>query len=173
MIVDDDDCVGGRDDGRPKDVPRMRDAFIQTAERNFLNTHEVITRIQQNHAERFLVQDAHFRTEQGADQLGRIDLFPRQRFPREALAQSESGHQLHGLGRSDSRNGRNFFDRAATQTVERLIALQKFGGDVDRVRTWQSRAQQNRNQLCVGQCVRAPRKQLFPRTIVLRHFANF
>ena len=54
MIVHDDHRVGGRDDRRSKHFPRMRDAFVHAAARNFLHPQKAIARIEQEDAQRLL-----------------------------------------------------------------------------------------------------------------------
>ena len=60
-----------------KDIARMSDALIQTAQRDLLDSNQVIARIEQNDAQRFLVQHAHFGAEKLIDELRRIDFLLR------------------------------------------------------------------------------------------------
>ena len=88
------------------------------------------------------------------------------------MAQPEGRHQLHRLCRPDAGNISDLVYRASAQAVQRLITLQELSGDVDGVRTRQSRSEKNRDQLRVGEGAGAARHQFLPRTIVLRHFVN-
>ena len=51
---------------------------------------KMIFRVEQNHAQRFLVQHAHFCADEIANQFGRINFLPRERFARQSLAQAKS-----------------------------------------------------------------------------------
>ena len=78
---------------------------------------EIVARVEQDDAERFLVQRAHLGSEQLVDLLRCFDFPPRKDFPRETLAETEGRRQLRALGGSDALDFRQFLHRAATQRV--------------------------------------------------------
>ena len=58
----------------------MSNTFVHASERNLLRLEQSISGIEQEHAQRFSVQRAHFRAEKFIHQLRRIDLFARDFF---------------------------------------------------------------------------------------------
>src|SRR6266550_2331487 len=98
MIVHDNHCVGRRHYRWMKNLTRMRDAFVSTSQRHLFDADEMITSVEQDHAQRFLAQHAHFCANQLIYNFGRIDLLLRQCLAREAPAKIKSGRQLHCFG---------------------------------------------------------------------------
>ena len=115
MVVHDNDRVGRGHDRRPKYVAGMRDAFVHTPARDFLDSDQMITRIEQNHAQRFLVPRAHFRSHQFVNELRRIELLPGEAFIRQPLAKSECRHQLDRLRLANAGNLFDLLHRASAQ----------------------------------------------------------
>ena len=62
----------------------------------------MVTRVEQDDAERFLVQGSHLGSEQLVDLLRCFDFLPRKDFARESLAETEGRRQLRSPWRTRS-----------------------------------------------------------------------
>src|SRR4029077_20743421 len=111
MIVHHDDCVSRVGNGRSKNFAWMCDALIHAPHRNGLDTHQTVTRVEQNNTERLGPEHAHFAAKQFMDQFRRIELLLRQWFLRETLSEIECRHQFQGLGWTDSFDCPKLLDR--------------------------------------------------------------
>jgi hypothetical protein len=65
-----DHCVGRSDEGGSKNVPRTRDALIHASYRDFLDSNQMITRIEKDHAQRFFAESPHIGPDEFVDQFG-------------------------------------------------------------------------------------------------------
>src|ERR1043166_6884692 len=128
----------------------MRDAFIYAAYRNFFYTNQMIARVEQNHAQRFLAKLTHFRADQVVNQVGRIDFLFRQAFASQTLTETESSDELGCLGKTNSRPRRQLMNSAATQAAKGTIIRQQLTRDFDRIGAGNSGSQKNGDQLRIG-----------------------
>ena len=151
----------------------MRDALVHAAERDLFHPNQVIASVEQHDTQRFLVQGSHFCGHQIVDEFGRIEFLPRQTFIRESPAQIEGGYELNCFRLADTRNGFDLPHRAAAQTRERTVPLQKLPRDFHRVRARQTCPQQDRDQFRIDQSRGAVREKFFARPLTLRHLADF
>src|ERR1700681_109031 len=172
MIVHDDHSVGGRNDRRTKHIAGMGDALVDTANRDFFDADEMIASVEQNHAQRFLVQSSHLRTDEFVCQLRRVDFLFRQCLASQALAQSKCRHQLDRFREANTANFCQFVNRAATQAGQRAVSFQEFTPHFHRVRAHNSGAQKNRNQFRVREGGRAVRRKFLTRPLFLRHLTD-
>jgi hypothetical protein len=79
---------------------------------------------------------------------------------------------LHGFGKTDSWNFRQFIDTAPAQSAQRTMPFQKIARDVDCIRAGDPGAEQDRDQFGIGQSGGATGGELFPRPLVFRHFPD-
>jgi hypothetical protein len=70
MIMHEDKGVRGETERRFKDLPGVGDTLIEAAERNLVDCLEVVFGIEQDDAERFAGERAHFRSQELIDELG-------------------------------------------------------------------------------------------------------
>src|SRR5664279_2676456 len=173
MIVHHDHSVSGRNHRWTEDIAGVSNALIYAAARDLLHPKQMVARIQENDAERFLVEGPHFRGHQIVNQFGRVEFLARQTFFRQALAEPEGGHQLNRFGCSNSVNQFDFFYGAPAQTGERTVSLQKLASYLDRVRSGHTSAEQDSDQLGVSERSGAATKKFFARPLILRHLADF
>ena len=65
VIVHHDDRVGGINQRRAKHITWMRNTFVHTANGDFFNPNQMVASIEQNNAQRFFSQHAHFSAKKG------------------------------------------------------------------------------------------------------------
>ncbi len=151
----------------------MRDALIHAAERDFLHPEQMVARIEKNDAQRFLVEGPHFSRHQVVDQLGRIELLPRQALIRQALAETEGGDKLNRFRFANAANRLDFFYGAPAQAGERFVLLQELASDLDCIGAGQRRSGAGSRSAPGRSARRAAAEKFFARPLVLRHLADF
>src|SRR5213083_2916707 len=102
MIKYDNLRVSGRNHRWAKYISWVRDAFVNASERDFLHANQVISRIEQNHAQRLFSQSAHLWANELVRQFGRVDFLFDPFFPREAVTKPEGSDKLNCFREFDS-----------------------------------------------------------------------
>ena len=120
----DNDSVGGSDHRWPEDIARMSDAFVHTAERDLLGANVVVARIEQNHAQGFLMKRAHLGRQQFVNKFRGIELLAQEPLVRETLTELKRRHQMKRFGGTDPANLLQLLDRASAQARERFVFAQ-------------------------------------------------
>ena len=150
VVVNEYQRVCGVDERRAKYLARMSNAFIETAERNFLNLHEPVPRVEEDDAHRLLLQGAHFRADEIINQIRRIDFRLRERLAGQPAAKSERCGKLHRFGRADALDGSQFLHCAFGNSRERLKPGKEIAGDIHRVRSLPAGSQHDRNEFAIA-----------------------
>src|SRR5258708_16248106 len=102
----------------------MSNALIHTSHRHRLDTHQTVTRVEQNNAERLSSQHAHFTAQQFMNQFRRIEFLLEQWFLRETFPQIKRSDQFQCLGGTNSLDCPKLVNRKPTKFSEGLEFVQ-------------------------------------------------
>ncbi len=172
VVVRDNDGVGGVNQRGAEDFARMGDGFVETAERNLLDAHHAMFRVEEDHAERFPAQCAHLGAEQFIDEFGRVDFRFAERLGCQPAAEAECGGELHRLGEAHAFDGRDLLHAAPGEAGERFELGQELARDIHGIRAGDAGAEQDGDELAVAQGRRAEARQFFARPVLGRHFMD-
>ncbi len=88
------------------------------------------------------------------------------------MAESEGRRELHGFGRADAFDLRQFRDGAPRQPHEDPYFARSWRATIDGVRAFHAGAQQDGDQFAVAQARRAEARELLARTLLLGQFVD-
>ena len=132
VVVDEEECVGGVEEGWAEDFARMGDAFVEAAEGDFLGAQQAVFGVQKQDAQRFALEAAHFCAEQGADGLRGVYSLAAELFDSQSTGEAEGGGELDGFGGAHAVEGGEFGWCSACEAFEGLEVAEQFAGEVQR-----------------------------------------
>src|SRR5690349_2610213 len=146
-------------DRRLKNLPRMRQTLIKCSSRNLADCDQAKASIEQNDSERFAIEEPHFIAHQAIDRFRLIERLGKSLGGRQTCPETECGDQLQCLGRPDSFEIGELDHRAATEEPKGAIGIKKLLRQRKNIAAWRSSAQENGQELGVGEGIDSAMKQ--------------
>lgn len=145
--MDQDDGGGVPRQRGPERLAGMEDALVEDAPADFLDAEEMVLRIEENHADALVVEEAHLLPQQRDDVGGDLDDAGLGDAAAQPRAQAEGGDELERLGGADALDLREGDDVGAGQAVQVAVAGDDLLGDVEGRGALPAGTEEDRDQL--------------------------